>query len=255
MLSIIIMTRNEEKLIGRMLQSILIQNFKDEYEVIVVDAHSVDRTREIITKYFGLLPIRIVDGLGRGIGADRNLGGSISKGDLLFFTEGDCFLNRGLLEKLSEIFTDNDLVAWSSIALPNHSKWFVQLTYWFYDVCRYFLSKIPYPFKGYSTSGAIIVVRKLIFTKLGGFMEGGDMNDDGELGRKIRDYCEFTRHKFSFNINPKIVVYRSMGRFNRGYFSAMNHYVYVLVNFVPFLERLLKNQMKYEGVVFQDEKN
>lgn len=255
MLSIIIMTRNEEKRIGRMLESIRIQNFKDEFEIIVVDAESKDGTREVISRYFNRLPLRIVDGLGKGIGADRNIGGKLSRGELLFFTEGDCFLKRDLLKEIQEAFKDENLMAWSSMAIPNGTSWHIQLTYRIYDVCRYFLTKIPYPFKGYSTSGAILVIRKPIFTQLGGFQEGGMMNDDGVLGRKIRDYCKLNNKQFKFSIDPKTVIYRSMGRFEKGYFSAMQHYVYVLVNFFPFLSPLFKNQMRYEGLVFQHEEN
>lgn len=255
MLSIIIMTKNEEKMIGKMLQSIVIQNYSHEYEILVVDGSSVDRTRNITTSYFNRLPIRIIDGLGKGIGTDRNLGGYSSKGDLLFFTEGDCFLKKGLLNKVVKLFQDPKLVAWSTMAIPNGSSWFVFLTYRIYDVCRYFLSKVPYPLRGYSTSGAIMVIRKPIFLQLGGFKEGGDMNDDGELGRKVCHFCKSKDHTFSFNINPNAIIYRSMGRFDKNYFQAMQHYIYVLVNFFPLLEPLLKNQMRYEGKRFQHEKN
>jgi len=79
LLSIIIMTRNEEKKIGKMLQSIVNQKFHGKYEIIIVDAHSSDNTRKIITSFFNQLPLRIIDGEGKGIGADRNIGGNICK--------------------------------------------------------------------------------------------------------------------------------------------------------------------------------
>ena len=50
--SIIIPCRNEEKYIGKCLQSIIEQNYpKDNLEVLVVDGMSEDRTREIVENY------------------------------------------------------------------------------------------------------------------------------------------------------------------------------------------------------------
>lgn len=255
MLSIIIMTRNEEKLIGRMLESIVHQEYDKEFEVLVVDAHSTDRTREIVWSYADRLDIRIINGVGKGIGVDRNLGGMLSRGNLYFFTEGDCYLSQGLLQKIDHLFVDPRLVAWSSIALPNRSPVHVQFTYWLYDVIRYLFSRIPFPLKKFSTSGAILVIRPELFVHLKGFKMGGDMNDDGELGKQICIHCEHSNDKFIFNINKKTVIYRSMGRFEKGFIQAMNHYIYVLVNFVPRLEPLLKTQMKVEGKRFQHEKD
>ncbi|MEN6592532.1 MAG: glycosyltransferase family A protein, partial [Methanobacterium sp.] len=56
-ISIIIPTYNEEEYLPYLLESIKRQDFTD-YEVIVADAHSTDKTREI-AKSFGA---KIVDG-------------------------------------------------------------------------------------------------------------------------------------------------------------------------------------------------
>lgn len=254
MLSIIIMTRNEEKNIGNMLQSIVSQSFHGEYEILIVDGNSSDNTKNIIAGFFHLLPLRIINGLSRGIGADRNLGGDLCSGDLMFFTEGDCYLNKGFLFELSRMFERKGLMAWSTVTIPNKSSGLIQFTYKMYDVARYLLTKLPYPFKGYSVSGAVLVVRRKVWDKIGGFQEGSDMNDDGYMGRKIRDHYR-GKDQFMFSINPKYPIYRIMDRFNNGYFKTLNHYIYVLVNFFPFLVRYLKNQMVYEGKRFKHEKN
>lgn len=252
MLSIIILTRNEEKNIGRMLNSILVQRFKDPYEIVVVDADSEDKTRTIIMNYSNRLPVRIVDGEGKGIGSDRNIGGYVCKGDILFFTEGDCFLKQGFLDQIQQLFKDSNLVAWSTVATPINSSGLIQLTYKVYNVCRYLLTRVPYPLKGYSLSGAILVIRQKPFHDLGGFQDGFDMNDDGYLGRKIRDNYR-GKNQFMFCLDPKYVLYREVERFQQGYFKTLNHYIYVLVNFFPFLVSYLKNQIVYEGKRFKDE--
>ena len=50
--SVIIPCRNEEKFIGKCLDSIISQDFpKENLEVLVVDGMSADKTREIVEKY------------------------------------------------------------------------------------------------------------------------------------------------------------------------------------------------------------
>jgi len=254
MISIVVMTRNEEKNIASLLSSIIAQQYSGIFEVIIVDANSSDNTRSIISSYSKRLPITVLNGEGKGIGADRNLGGNYCNGDLIFFTEGDCVLTEGFLAQLGELFENNNLVAWSTITVPNKSSGLIQITYKMYDVARYLLTKIPYPFRGYSTSGAVLVIRRSAWFCVGGFREGSDMNDDGFMGRKIRD--SYRRDgQFVFCLNPAYPIYRIVDRFNESYFDSMNHYIYVLVNFFPFLVRYLKNQMVYEGKRFKNEKN
>jgi len=85
MLSIIIPTYNEEEYLPRLLASIRSQRFEG-YEIVVADADSTDRTREIAER-FGA---KVVDGGMPGPG--RNLGARAAKGDLLLFLDADVIL-------------------------------------------------------------------------------------------------------------------------------------------------------------------
>ena len=58
MLSIVIPTSNAEDTIGELLESIKAQDFHDDYEVIIIDNGSKDKTEEIVKKYIDHLPIR-----------------------------------------------------------------------------------------------------------------------------------------------------------------------------------------------------
>jgi len=91
--SIIIPALNEEKILPRLLESIKIQDF-DEYEVIVADAKSKDRTREIAAEY----GCRVVDG---GLpGPGRNAGAAVAQGELLFFLDSDVILPQGFIRNV-----------------------------------------------------------------------------------------------------------------------------------------------------------
>ena len=80
--SIIIPVKNEEDILPRLLQSIRAQLFTD-YEIIVADAHSTDKTVEISESYGA----RVVEGGMPGPG--RNRGAVHAKGEIIVFFDAD----------------------------------------------------------------------------------------------------------------------------------------------------------------------
>ena len=76
MISIVIPVFNEERYIGKCLNSLENQNFKD-FEVIVVDDGSTDRSAEIVKRY----SVRLLRQRHKGPGAARNLGANESLWD------------------------------------------------------------------------------------------------------------------------------------------------------------------------------
>ena len=102
-ISIIIPTLNEEQYLPKLLNSIKIQSFKD-YEVIVADAGSKDKTKSIAKK-FGA---KVVKGGMPAVG--RNYGAKFAKGEFLFFFDADVKIPKNFLkdayEELEEKFID-----------------------------------------------------------------------------------------------------------------------------------------------------
>ncbi len=96
-LSIVIPTKNEESYLPILLASLRGQTYQD-FELIVADAHSTDRTREIAAQ----AGAKVIDGGMPGPG--RNRGAAVATGDLLFFFDADvilrhpCFLQDTILE-------------------------------------------------------------------------------------------------------------------------------------------------------------
>lgn len=85
MLSVIIPTYNEEDFLPALLQSLKDQAYRD-FEVIVADARSTDRTREIAASY----GCRVIDGGLPAVG--RNRGAAAAQGDLFLFLDADVIL-------------------------------------------------------------------------------------------------------------------------------------------------------------------
>lgn len=98
-LSIIIPTYNEEKYLPILLKSIRKQKFKN-YEIIVADANSTDKTAEIAKKY----NCKIVEG---GMPAKgRNNGAKIAKGKYLLFLDSDLQLTDNFLKDMIKEFEE-----------------------------------------------------------------------------------------------------------------------------------------------------
>ena len=86
-------------MLPKLLDSIKIQDFTD-YEVIVADAHSKDRTREIAAQY----GCRVVDG---GLpAAGRNAGAAAAQGDFLFFLDADVIIPQGFIRNVYDEMQD-----------------------------------------------------------------------------------------------------------------------------------------------------
>lgn len=90
MLSIIIPTLNEEKYLPKLLESIKKQSFKN-YEIIVADFNSKDKTRKIAKG----CKCKLVNGGKPSVA--RNNGAKIAKGELLLFLDADIILPSNFL--------------------------------------------------------------------------------------------------------------------------------------------------------------
>lgn len=85
--SVIVVSKNENRRIGRCLQAILEQDYpRDAYEVIVVDASSDDGTVEIARRF----PVQIVIDTYGVLGHQRNTGIRLANGEYVAFTDADC---------------------------------------------------------------------------------------------------------------------------------------------------------------------
>jgi glycosyltransferase involved in cell wall biosynthesis len=98
MISIIIPTLNEEKFLPHLLTSLTQQTIKD-FEVIVVDGNSKDKTVVIAQTYQKQLHMSI-EMMIAGVSKQRNAGAKIAKGDWLIFIDADSILLPYALERI-----------------------------------------------------------------------------------------------------------------------------------------------------------
>ncbi len=124
LVSIIIPAYNIEKYIGKCINSVLEQTYKN-IEIIVVNDGSTDRTKAIIKeKAKADKRIRIINQKNAGLSAARNIGIKNAKGDYIVFIDGDDFVENNFLEKLIEkTRTDkSDIVVCSFKTIQNNNE-------------------------------------------------------------------------------------------------------------------------------------
>jgi len=172
MISIIVPTLNEERHLPLLLESIKRQSFSD-YEIIVADAGSKDKTLEVAREY----NCRIIPG---GLPAKgRNEGAKVAKGELLFFIDADSILPDNFFTKSLAEFRTRNLDFASFGLIPIGSNKIGRFVFdVFYNWYIYILEKIlPHGAMG-------ILAKRDLFMKLNGYDETITLAEDHDLARR-----------------------------------------------------------------------
>ncbi|KAA0205595.1 glycosyltransferase [Candidatus Uhrbacteria bacterium] len=174
-LSIIIPAKNEEAVLPSLFKSIESQSFRD-FEVIVADAHSTDRTRELASA-FGA---KVVDGGMPGPG--RNRGASASSGDILLFADADVQLpnERYLGDVVAELETREVDVATCRLK-PMSPRLDDKVGH---AVFNHYV-KLTERIRGHA-AGSCIISRKRVHDAIGGFDERVVFAEDQEYAARAR---------------------------------------------------------------------
>lgn len=96
--SVIVPVFNAEMFIKKCLDALLNQDFdKADYEIIVVDNGSTDRTVQILKGYDRIILLSETET--QSSYAARNLGLSVAKGDIIAFTDADCIPHKSWISE------------------------------------------------------------------------------------------------------------------------------------------------------------
>jgi len=213
-ISVIIPAHNEETSIGKCLRSIRENDFKGEYEIIVVDSCSQDKTVEIAKKYADKVIVKKTS----GPGAARNIGVKESNGDIVAFTDADTMVEKNWLSIIARDFSDPEVVGVGGILKPLDPRLIDKIMFKINsDLWYRFTAKFGF----YQLGTPNCAYRKEAFLKVGGFNEKLSMLEDTELSIRIAK-----ARLGKLLIDKDLVVYNSTRRFRQeGYFKVFLRYV------------------------------
>lgn len=107
LISVLVPAFNSERFLGRCLRSLLAQSFKEQFEIVVVDDGSSDRTAYALTQ-FGSSVVTIRNSSNRGLPASLNTALKNSKGKYIVRVDSDDYVNQYFLAFLWECLRTNE---------------------------------------------------------------------------------------------------------------------------------------------------
>jgi glycosyltransferase involved in cell wall biosynthesis len=110
-ISAIICTHNRDQYLGAALDSLLSQDFAGEYEVIVVDNASSDRTREVIESRLSHPRLRYVHESVLGLSVARNTGAKQALSPILAYLDDDAVASSQWLQVLHGAYQNSEKLA------------------------------------------------------------------------------------------------------------------------------------------------
>jgi glycosyltransferase involved in cell wall biosynthesis len=225
--SVIIPTYNEEKFLPRLLKSLNDQTFQD-FEVIVADANSKDRTVSIAKK----MGAKVVKGGLPGVG--RNAGARVAKGELLFFFDADVDLPLDFMEKAYHEMQENfydvatcEFVPMSDIQLDKVIHNFMNMA------VKTSLRVDPKAF------GFCIFCSKRLFNRINGFDESVRVGED----------CDFVRR--ASKIRPLEYLYSTKIWVSVRRFAKEGRLAYAKKGIRLNLLRALKGEIKDDSIEYE----
>ena len=229
MISVIIPTWEEEKYIEKTLKSLKNQDYDKRFEIIIVDAGSRDRTREIARKY-----TKKVYTIGRGVPKARQFGTKKAKGDIVAFTDADTVYCKNWLKQIEKSFEDPEVVgvAGKILAYKNSA---IKYRFYYWLVFYQFLVMSHYIFGKKIFVGSNCAARRDKILEIGGFDTGFKSGDDHDVGYRLGLIGKVI-------LNPNLVVRVSPRKEEKmGCIRMMLHHS------KNYIKRYILGQRKYTG--------
>ena len=197
--SIIVAAHNEDKYIADCIRALKLQDYQGEFEIIVVDNASNDKTQEVSRE----LGVRVIYEPKKGVSHALISGVRSAMGEILAFTDADTRPPKEWLSRLNNVFNLTENVAAGGPPYyydgPNWANFFM----------KNFFSPIYLKFfheRNHGLPGCNLAVRSDIYYKTGGFTPGFNWGQDWKMGGKASKFGKVIFH-------PEIYVYTSFRRF------------------------------------------
>ena len=179
--SVIIPTLNEEKYLPRLLTTLTKQTYTD-FEVIIVDGHSEDKTTAKAKKFSVLLKnLRIITSNKRNLPYQRNLGAKNATGTFFVFFDADVLLPPEFLEGIHYTIVSRKCSFVTTWFVTDSKKSSDELLILFINLGIEVSKVIGKPL----AHGPNTTISKQAFLKVGGYKENLKMSEDHDFTMRV----------------------------------------------------------------------
>ncbi|CAH0540268.1 glycosyltransferase family 2 protein [Vibrio marisflavi] len=214
-LSIVVITLNEEKCIGRLMEDLSKQSFQD-FEVILVDSNSEDSTCEVASAYEASLPALTIHKMDtQGVGLGRNTGAKLAKYERLLFLDADVRLDPNFLTKAINQLEHRKLeVAGVYMGAKNLS--FVHKVGYSLFNLGLFTTQFVFP----TAVGACIFSTKRVHDEIDGFDEKIVLCEDCDYVNRASKTWRFRFLHLTFGFDPRRLDQEGIFKMGATYLKA-----------------------------------
>lgn len=245
--SVIISTRNRERYLKGLLDSLCLQSFKD-FEVFLVNDSGVSlssgKVENIVRAYSSKLKIKLLhNSKNLGVSVSLNRGASVATGKILVFTDDDCIADKDWLLNLVRWYSNRKVggVGGKVVPIEDDAKWIpnkskftnaIGKLNWDGDLINNFELGSKTVLVDF-LPGANMSFRKKLFKKVGGFSSiygGNAYRFETDLSLRIRNLG------FHIVYDPNAVVFHRRASnggcrvsvYDWNYWFSRNHILFVL---------------------------
>ena len=190
LVSVILPTYNRKDLVGKSIQSVLSQTYR-QFELIIIDDASTDGTEKVIKEFSDSRIVYLTHSENKGGSAARNTGINTAKGEFIAFQDSDDIWLPDKLAKHMAVFANSP----KSVGVV-----YTQCSRWEGDKERHIPGELPklkngdlfhVLLAGNFITLPTVVMKKICLTKAGQFDETLPRLQDWELFLRIAKHFEF----------------------------------------------------------------
>lgn len=199
--SVVIPTLNEEKYLPNLLNDLVRQKEKD-FEVLVIDGESDDKTKDLALKFRNKLNLRFFLSEKKNVSYQRNLGAKKAKGKYLIFLDADSRIYSTFIKKLKYFITKKKGLVLIPEIIPDKRDGQIEIIFQFVN----FLIEISHNLKKPFSAGGNMIFEKNFFFLINGFDEKLFLGEDHQIIQKAALFG--TRPKYLKGIKVKLSLRR-----------------------------------------------
>ncbi len=214
-LSIVVITLNEEVRIGRLMEDLSRQTYRD-FEVILVDSNSDDNTCAVAGAFEERLPALTIHKMDvRGVSLGRNTGAALAKHERILFLDADVRLPFNFLANAMDSLEERKLEIAGVYMGARELPMVYKLGYGLFNV-GLFVTQFTFP----TAVGACIFSTRRVHQETGGFDEKISLCEDCDYVKRASQTWRFRMLNQTFNFDPRRLEQEGLVKMGFTYLKA-----------------------------------